>query len=201
MKISKVVYINLDHRADRRVRIEEELDKIMPDIERERFRAISTPEKGFIGCAASHLEVIRKAKAEKLPNILVMEDDFIFLISREEWEEDLERLSAVPFDVCMLGYNLLQGTPCPEYPFLTKVIDAQTTSAYLIKESMYDRLIDRWEETLPLLQSTWNVAVYALDITWKSLQPVSNWYCFTRQTGKQWADYSDIEQRFVDYNC
>jgi len=71
-----------------------------------------------------------------------MEDDFTFLITKEEWEEDLAKIS---FDVCLLGYNLIRGEPCSDDDFLTKVLNAQTTSAYLIQESMYDRLIEVWE--------------------------------------------------------
>jgi len=201
MKIAKIIYINLDHRKDRRGWIEEELDRMTPEVERERFSAFSTPERGIIGCSASHLEVIKQARAEKLPNVLVMEDDFTFLITKEEWEEDLARLSNVPFDVCMLGYNLIHGEPCSEHNFLTKVIDAQTASAYIIQESMYDRLIEVWERSLPLLISTGNVPVYANDMSWKSLQPCSAWYCFTRRVGKQRACYSDNENEFTDYNC
>ena len=201
MKVAKIIYINLDQRTDRRAWIEEELDKMMPGVERERFAAISTPEKGIIGCSASHLEVIKKARRDNLPNVMVVEDDFTFVISKEELEKDLDRLSNVPFDICMLGYNLIQGEPCSEHNFLTKAIDVQTTSAYIIQESMYDRLIDVWETSLPLLRSTWNVPVYALDISWKSLQPSSNWYCFTRRVGKQRSNYSDIEKIVVDYGC
>jgi len=201
MKIAKIVYINLDSRKDRRAWIEEELANMMPDVEKERFTAIPTPEMGIIGCNASHLEVLKKAKADKLPNILIIEDDFTFTISKEEWKEDLAKLDHVSFDVCMLGYNLIRGEPCSEHNFLTKVMDAQTTSAYLIQESMYDRLIEVWETGLILLKSTRNVPVYALDQWWKSLQPSSKWYCFTRRVGKQRACYSDNENRFTDYNC
>jgi len=203
MKIAKIVYINLDRRKDRRAWIEEELDNMMPDIERERFVAVDIPRRG-IGCAQSHLEVIKRARTEKLPNVLVMEDDFTFLITKKEWEEDLARLAHVSFDVCMLGYNLIRGEPCSEHSFLTKVLNAQTASAYLIQESMYDRLIKVWESTLPLLRSTHDVGLYASDVTWKLLQPSSDWYCFTRRVGKQRACYSDNgenENKFIDYGC
>ena len=201
MKIAKIFYINLDRRKDRRSWIEEELDNVMPDVETERFSAIPTPEMGWIGCAISHLEVLKKAKAEKLPNVLIVEDDFTFMISKEEWKEDLARLDHVSFDVCMLGYNLIRGEPCSEHNFLTKVMAAQTTSAYLIQESMYDRLIEVWETSLPLLESTGNRDIYDCDQSWKILQPSSNWYCFTRRVGKQRACYSDNENMFTEYGC
>jgi len=201
MKLAKIIYINLDRREDRRAWMEEELNRMTPEVERERFPAINVPGRGGVGCALSHLEVIKRARAEKLPNVLVVEDDFTFLITKEEWEEDLARLSNVPFDVCMLGYNLIHGEPCSEHNFLTKVIDAQTASAYIIQESMYDRLIEVWETSLPLLQSTGIRDVYDCDRSWKSLQPSSAWYCFTRRIGKQRACYSDNENIFTDYGC
>ena len=197
---TKVVYINLDRRTDRRILIENEFEK-MGITNYERFEAIDTSSDfGPLGCLKSHLQVIKMAKYEQIPSILIIEDDFTFLISKEEWEEDMNKLSHVDFDVCMIGYNLIHGIPS-SYDFLTKVIDAQTMSAYIINESMYDSLIEVLEKVEPLLLSTRNEGVFACDQIWKSLQPQSNWYCITRRVGKQRADYSDNEKRFVDYNC
>jgi hypothetical protein len=51
-----------------------------------------------------------------------------------------------------------------------------------------------------LLEETKNTDIYSLDIYWKKLQPISNWYCLNPKIGKQMESYSDIEQRVTTYN-
>jgi hypothetical protein len=128
-----------------------------------------------------------------------LEDDFKFTVSKEELEEGLNNLFSLPFqfDVCMLGYNLQNGTIVEEFPFLTKVYEAQTSSAYIVNQSMYDKLIARYEWAVPLLESTcehWN---YTCDQSWKLFQPDSHWYCFTTRMGVQRPSYSDCGNKDV----
>ena len=68
-------------------------------------------------------------------------------------------------------------------------------------KSFYDKMIELYEWTIPLLQETkehWN---YANDQCWKRLQPESNWYCLTPRCGRQRAGYSDNSEKFQDYDC
>ena len=41
---------------------------------------------------------------------------------------------------------------------------------------------------------------FALDIYWKRLQQNGNWYMIIPATVTQYASYSDIEEKEVDYN-
>jgi glycosyl transferase family 25 len=199
--IDHIFYINLAHRQDRRTEIERELDGF--GLKYERFEAIHTPGCGSIGCSYSHLGVLKLARERGYKNVLILEDDFKFVVSKSEFEDGLAALFGLPeqFDVCMLGYNLQRGEVLPNLPWLTKVYEAQTTSAYLVHNSMYDHLIDLYEWSSPLMDSTrehWN---YACDQSWKRYQSGANWYCFTKRMGIQRPSYSDATDRFEDYQC
>ena len=129
-----------------------------------------------------------------------MEDDFTFLVSKDEFEQELTSFFnlKIPFDVLMLSYNLYQGEDT-EYGFINKVKDAQTASGYLVNKHYYDILIDLYEWAMPLLNQTKQHSIYANDMAWKKLQPKDSWYYFTKRIGKQAPGYSDNEQQFFDY--
>ena len=198
--IEKIIYINLDKRTDRREEIENELKKY--ELEAERYSAIYTPHSGIVGCGYSHLNTLKLAKERGYKNVLILEDDFEFVVSKEEFEESLNKLfdSKIPFDVCMLSYIVQRGQPIQEYSFVGKVLDGQTASGYIVNQHYYDTLIALYEWAIPLLDSTnehWN---YANDMVWKRLQPKDNWIYFLNRIGKQRDGYSDNKMCFVTMN-
>ena len=213
--IDKVFYINLEHRTDRKHEIEDELNNY--NIPYERFNAFATPDFGIVGCTKSHLEVLKEARDRKYKNILIFEDDFKFIVSRKEFEKNIKLLFEtkvnndindinenninIQFDICMLSYNLINGEICNPVPFLTKVLEVQTASGYIVNESIYNRLIELYEYALPLLESTRQHWIYANDQIWKTLQPNSNWYCFTERIGIQRPSYSDNSKTLCNLGC
>ena len=197
--IDKIYFINLNRRSDRRDNIERELNEF--GLEYERFEAIETPGMGIHGCGLSHLAVLKLAKANNYKNVLIMEDDFTFLVSKDEFEQQLTSFFnlAIPFDVLMLSYNIA-GFENTEYEVINKVKFSSTASGYLVAQRYYDKLIDLYEHAMPLLCQTgehWN---YANDIVWKDLQAVDTWYYFNKRIGKQASGYSDNSERYVDYD-
>ena len=199
--IDGIFYINLDKRTDRRAEIEFELNNM--ELQFERFPAIETPGRGIVGCGYSHLSVFKLAKERKYKNVLIFEDDFYFIISKQQLYESLQLLFTenVDFDVCMLGYNLFHEEECIEYPFLKRVRNAQTASAYIINEKYYDALIELYEWAIPLLDSTGMHWEYANDQVWKRLQVKDRWYCFKKRIGKQRSGFSDNSNCFQEYEC
>ena len=201
--IYKIFYINLNKRVDRKEQIEEELKNYGLIDNSERFEAIETKGFGILGCTQSHLATYKLAKERGYKNVLIFEDDFYFVISKEELEEQLERLftEKPDFDVVMLSYLAEKMEPCETHDFLEKTISAQTASGYIVNEKMYDKMIELYEHAAPLLESTrehWN---YANDQIWKKLQPTNEWYCFTKRCGKQRDGYSDNSETFRSYDC
>ena len=107
--------------------------------------------------------------------------------------------SDIKFDVCMLSYNLISSSEIENNSFLHKVLDAHTSSGYIICEHYYDTLISILESSTLMLERTnehWN---YAIDMIWKLLQKKDNWICFYPRIGYQRASYSDIGCEFRDY--
>ena len=202
--IEKIVYINLDKRIDRKDHIEIQLNDYGMSNKAERFSAIeyNAPGKGCVGCSYSHIAVLKRAKAEGWSNVLILEDDFQFLVSKEEMEIELERLftSQISWDVCMLSYNLHEHVTLSEEG-LWQVKYAQTSSAYIICQHYYDTLIELFEQVTPLLDATGIHWVYALDVAWRKLQDRDMWLCFSKRLGKQMDGYSDIAGQYTSYNC
>ena len=68
--LNNIFYINLSYRIDRRVRVEQELQK-MGWTDYERFNAIKLKDPR-IGCSMSHLKIIQTAKERDLDYVVVL---------------------------------------------------------------------------------------------------------------------------------
>jgi glycosyl transferase family 25 len=196
--IDKIIYINLNRRTDRRYEIEQELNNF--GLEYDRFEAIETPSYGTLGCFKSHLSVLKIAKERNYKNILILEDDFMFLVSKEQFEQNLSDFFSLnlPFDVCMISYNIKKSQQL-ENNIVDKIIEAQTASGYIVNNHYYDKLIQLYEQTLPLLEQTHAEWIYACDQIWKQYQPNDYWYYFKTRLGKQRPSYSDNTEKFENY--
>ena len=198
--IDWVVYINLNHRRDRRVAIEQQLDAY--GIAYDRFTAFRR-DPGIVGCTMSHLAVYRAAKERGVTNVWILEDDLQFLVSRTELETHVAHLFTKSFDVAMLAYNLLESEDISEDtdcdPATTRVLCAQTASCYIVQAHYLERLIELYERTLPLLEQTGEHWKYANDQSWKELQRRDQWIAPKKRLGKQSDGYSDNAQEFMSY--
>ena len=75
--IEKVIYINLKDRTDRKKTCEETLNKLFSKDKIIRLDAIKH-EKGYIGCALSHLKCLELAIENNWKNVLIVEDDILW---------------------------------------------------------------------------------------------------------------------------
>lgn len=209
--ISKIIFINLNKRSDRREHIENQLTNY--NLPFERFEAIETTgttqkyygtfNTGIIGCGISHLNVLKIAKDRGYENILIFEDDFEFLISKEEFEEQLELFfnSNIDYNVCMLSYDIQEIEENFNSELLFKIIFSQLASGYIVNKNYYDTLINLYEWALPLLESTGETWIYSNDIVWKELQAKDKWFGFKKRFGKQMAGFSDTSNCFQSRDC
>ena len=189
-------YINLNRRADRRKDFEKECEQI--GISVERFPAVEHSLGGY-GCLQSHIQVLKLARERGYPIVTIFEDDFQFLVSRNEFESILASIPT-DFDVMMLSYNLLKSQPYNER--FGRCLDVQTASGYVVHQRFYDKLLANLEEALDLFTKDLThtgYQKYAIDQYWKRLQPTSNWFYSLRRIGRQQPSYSDIENMVVDY--
>ena len=209
--IDKIYYINLDHRTDRKEQFENQItthfkDSIL-ESRIERFPAIKH-EQGLLGCSMSHLEVIKKARQTDAKYILVFEDDFEFIVSRETFLSNLKQLfqqvetetSSLDFKVVMLAYNANNRFEIENNDLLDSTSDVQTCAGYLVNFKYFDELIECWEEGVKMYQETGRDWIYCCDQYWKKIQK-EKWFLFKTRIGKQRAGFSDCGLKYVDYNC
>ena len=200
-------YINLDHRKDRFEYINEELNKT--NIEKNKINRISgiyVNNFGILGCGKSHCIVLEEflKTNDSIQNCIIFEDDFTFNLNQEDINKLVNNFFNSnffdDFDILMLSGNT-KNEENTEYPFLTKILDSQTTSGYCVNKKFATILLNIMKEGVSKLEETKNQAEYSLDIYWKKLQPISNWYCLKPKIGLQRESYSDILNTRVCHNC
>lgn len=195
--ITNIYYINLDRRIDRKSHVEHQLKLL--NWNGKRFPAIHH-SFGTLGCALSHLALLKYARANNLSHILIMEDDVTFL-EPSIFLNNLNKFLQTHdnFDVLLLaGNNMGDYKRIDEY--CVKVTHCQTTTAYLVKRHYYDTLIRNYENGINLLQLYRNKPfLYSIDQYWCSLQMIHNWFLLTPLTVIQLPNMSDIENRPTNY--
>jgi len=193
-----VLYINLDHRADRKDYVLGQLATIGV-MNPERFPAIKMTA-GNVGCALSHIRCIEMAKARGWPQVLICEDDITFMdagVFMTSLGKFLE--SEASWDVLVLG-----GNNCPPFSIISdyyvRVHNIQTTTGYIVKKEYYDVLLANFKEGLAnLLREPEKKKLFSIDIWWKHLQQTDRWFLLTPLTVVQAYDFSDIEGKMTDY--
>ncbi len=204
--VDHVYYINLDHRTDRKEQIESEFQKVgIPANKITRISGIYKKEFGILGCGLSHKKALETFLASPYKNCMIFEDDFTFTLDfhycqyliRQVFHQD------IPYDLVMLAGNIFSSEPSP-WPFLKKVKNGQTASAFLITKDFAPQLIHALEESTKLLEDYWKETgqkkhEYCNDIYWKKLQPQSNWFIVHPKMGIQRESYSDNEYKVTNY--
>jgi GR25 family glycosyltransferase involved in LPS biosynthesis len=190
-------YINLNHRVDRKIYVETQLDRV--GLHAERFNAIQL-ENRALGCSMSHLKCLENAKKNNWDHVLIVEDDITFL------NPDLfiKQLNLFLQNHKEWDLILLAGNNMPPYQEIdntcVKVTKCQTTTGYIVKKHYFDILINNYHEGInKLLNNPTKRCFYAIDRYWFSLQSKDNWYLIIPLSVVQKEDYSDIEKRNTNY--
>jgi len=194
-------YLNLEERKDRNVLCKNELAKIgIPAEKAQRFNAIKTTD-GIIGCGMSHLSILKEARSNNYPFIMVIEDDIAIEnpVLFKQKLMNLMRLETFNWDVLLLGGNLF-----PPYEVLNsdayKIHKCFTTTGYIVRSHYYDTLIDCWEHALrELVKSGGKDRNWSLDCAWFPLQRRDTWLLIKPCMVYQRPDYSNIENRKTNY--
>ena len=199
----KVFLINLDKRNDRLDRcngifeqnnvkdLVERFSGIVPDPSDDipftkDTEKIKVP---LYGCLLSHVNIIKRAKAEGLKSILVLEDDVDF-INVDYIDKSVEQLKNKEWSLFYLGAN----THVP----LNKVDEnllvlkkGYATHAVAYHESFYDYFIENFERR----------NIHIIDV-WLSDYGQENFksYCTFPITAVQVSNHSDIHDAFADYS-
>ena len=194
--IDKVIYINLDHREDRREIMSKFFEKGQIPLDKVvRFSAIKH-KRGGLGCLQSHTEVLRIAKKEGWKNVLILEDDLEWTDEFEQGYKKLEELVKLPkWDVIMIVGAYLKY----DFPRIFKSCNA---GGYLVNSEFYDTLLKNREDAIKhsiigLGFNFHNTRTNA-DVYWCKLMPISNWYGIYPCICRQVDGYSDILKRVVE---
>jgi GR25 family glycosyltransferase involved in LPS biosynthesis len=194
--MNETLFINLQHRMDRLLAVKEQFKQL--GVTAKRMEAVRrTP--GALGCVLSHIQCIEYALEHDLPRVCICEDDFVVTDSVRFLKQLSLFLTNTPtWDVLLLGSNI-----APPYPNITpwsyKVVNAQTTTAYIVQAHYYNTLLSNFKESAFMLMNQMPAQKSAIDIHWKRLQCTGHWFALRPLLVTQAPGYSDIEHRIVNY--
>jgi GR25 family glycosyltransferase involved in LPS biosynthesis len=157
----------------------------------------------------SHIRCLKEAISADAPCVFICEDDITFI----DPPLLLQNLAAflvrdLAWDVIIIGGNLIASFSEDNRivlgadktgPFC-RVADCQTTTGYIVARHYYKTLIANFRESAASLARGAIRLEAAIDMSWKSLQPLGAWYMILPATVTQYENYSDIEERVVQYH-
>lgn len=218
-----IVYINLENRNDRKELLLKELQELKTDMNKvNKVSGVYIPKNGHKGCVQAHILALNLAKLNNWDKTLILEDDAQLNVSPDDFNKILnsilEKIKDKPFDVIMLASaNKLYDDKVESIPFtieslekddknqdikinktlnIKKIKSATTSSAYIIKNTYLDTLLDLFNNCNNQMEhiklSGNNYEQHALDQKWSTLQVKDNWYCIDEDPLKQRAIWSTI---------
>lgn len=195
----KFMYINLEHRKDRKNQIENEFNKMNIDKNKIiRIDAVRNKLNGHIGCCKSHIKALKLAKQMDLNNVVIFEDDFVFTLPKKEINNKINHFlnKYKDFDVIMLT-TINKTFEDIDDKHIKKVNSATSPTAYIVCKHFYNSLINDLETALNKMEEEMvefdkkngkkkkkYETGYAFDQHWFPLQKKSKWYCFFPYLGK-----------------
>lgn len=197
---SKIVCINLERRPNRFIKAKEVLDSV--GIEFERYEGIdgltldlsdikhnSELLKGELGILETHIKIITEAKRDNIDSILILEDDIVFTDKFISLEESLTHVPT-NWDMIYFGGNHRFGqTPKKINDKIVKVNKTMGLHCVAIKNTMFDTILAMVSQRKK-----------SIDVYYSELHQLNNVYCFFPSIALQDVGYSDIQDKFVNYN-
>lgn len=179
--IDKILYINLDHREDRRRIIKDFFEK--GQIPEDKIMRISAIKQGKgIGCLKSHTQALQIAKNNNWKNVLILEDDLEWLEFDKGYSQLQELMKLPRWDVIQLvGWYVKHDLP--------RLFYTLNAGAYLVNSSYYDTLLKNRYDALSRMtgiQSFYSdYRMNTADVSWNKLVEKDHWYglypCMCRQ--------------------
>ena len=147
----RVYCINMDKRPDRWKQAQIEFKKIGIENDVIRWSGVENTN-GNLGCTLSHKTLIEHCKSEGLNNVLIFEDDVLFV------EDDMGKLEEAFVELKELGnWDLfyIGVTMAPQLKSFIRVTDnilrtsfAYTTHAYAANAQAFDPMIESWNRCI-----------------------------------------------------
>ena len=198
-----IVYINLDHRTDRKENLKAELKRIGADPKKiHRIVAHYWPFNGYKGCTLSHIDALKFSKKKKWKNVLVLEDDCVFCddpgLIENVIDSFLEKVRN--WDVFFLSANL-HICQLTRHEKIVRVLNAQRSHAYVVNQHYIHPLLSCFEEAYEQMRDIplyIHSKQYSPDQQWKRLMSGSQWYMTLSKIARQDTTYSDIINTIFD---
>jgi GR25 family glycosyltransferase involved in LPS biosynthesis len=191
----QVFYINLKIRKDRNLSMVKELSKY--NIKAKRvcgtIKSEPSPHKinsGQLGCLLSHKKIIEQASQKHYDHILILEDDIVF--KNTELKNIHNYWLSLPSDWDMFylsGNNFMGLNKINNYIYKTN--GTLSTGAYAIRQKAYNKIL-----------SILNSKIYdkPIDSYYAAMHHDMNAYVCVPSIAYQKPDFSNIENKFVDYS-
>lgn len=201
----KAYCINLDRRPDRWEKVKkqflpEEIERVSAEDGNEINYGLKKPFSNELAGAISHLKVIQKAKLYNLPEVFIIEDDVVFNSDWKELYEKYKKQLPKKWDVVLFGGNHVIK-PIIENKNLVKCVRSYALHAYIVKSSAYDTIINYLtKKTIEVQYRGIETVSVAADFFMADLQSELNWYCFKPHLAWQAEDFSDIQNKKVNYD-
>jgi GR25 family glycosyltransferase involved in LPS biosynthesis len=140
----------------------------------------------IVGCTISHIECIRLAKERNLEYVLILEDDVEFIsnvtdVLNNSWKS----LQELDWNILYLG-GLIRDSGSYVNKNLISVLKVNTTHTYIVHNRFYDTILNL-DENIPI------------DYSYRALSYKHKMYMTAPITAYQKEDYSDIQNRVVNY--
>jgi len=197
-----IVYINLDHRTERKEKIIGEIERLQLDFpEVVRISAIHTPMNGRKGCILSHIAALEMAQQQRWKQVLILEDDCLFSSNPDKVHEVVEHFFNVfgeNWDVFFLGGKFIESHAASS-SFL-RVTHSLRAHAYIVNQHYYAILQACYEKGFQeMKKDVFVIQSYgkSLDVVWSALQKKGRWYGIKESVAEQGDVYSDIVHRRV----
>jgi len=196
--VDQTYIINLDKRPDRWKHIEQNVIPLIPHPKKvQRFSAVDhthykKTEERAAGCSLSHLNVWNDAISNDYKNILILEDDFDWIASKEKIQHSFEHIDTIDYDVIQIAYSTKAPIIKTQQNSLYRCNFSLTTSGYFINVDFSKTMIKSIEDSVFNLMNT-NTTIHenAIDVIMTKFQKNNKWFLYER-LGTQKRDVSDI---------
>lgn len=192
LTVGDAFIIHCRHRKDRKKKMTKQMrKKKVPQNSIKWYPVKLNEDNPAKGRFLSHMSIIRQAKKRYLKNVLIFEDDARFLTPSLSIPEPPKG-----WDMLYLGGNVQKIFDDEQTNTSTtwKKVACLTTHAYVIRNSMYNKILAKSKEWLKNKK-------YALDEFYcKEMHPECNNYILTPEYVLQFNGYSDVRKSRITYN-
>ena len=204
----RIYCINIDRRVDRWESCIKEFEK--HGLQVERFSAIDGnnekynlgyPYDNELAGAMSHLNVLKRSKELGLKNVLILEDDVVFIDNLNELLCEYIKQLPENWDGLHFGGNHI--LPLRRINSnLSKMSKSYALHAYGINEKSYIHIIEYLNKCINNVIVNGKEVIsqsVAADYSMSDVHSKLDFYCFTPHLAWQKEDYSDIQKTKVNY--